>query len=199
LRSTLIITLILSGITVSCSEGSFARYRLKSASLELIPSLSQAASYYSVSDTITLSELTQGSYYLETSLPSPIPSSEVDKVEVQQLDYYASSDPTAYLVEYHLRSIPEVGLATGSYDIIDISLISGNNVAVAELSLTYRDSLSCNSPECRYADTLTLDSVEYYEVYYLADNPQEPNLYINRSEGVVAFRDQQLKTYQRIK
>ncbi len=70
---------------------------------------------------------------------------------------------------------------------------------MAPTNLAYRDSLVCNSANCRYADTLTLDSVEYYEVYYLAEDPQEPNLYINRSEGVVAFKDQQLKTYQRIK
>lgn len=184
---------------LSCSEESFARYRLKSGSQELVPSLAQGESYYSSADTIILKELSRGSYYLETSLPSPIPGSEVDKVEVQRLDYYASSEPVKYVIEYHLESVPEVGQATGSYDNIIVSLNSGTSTAVAELRLAFRDSIICNSPECRYADTLTLDSVDYYDVYYLAEDPQEPNLYINRSEGVVAFRDQQLKTYQRIK
>lgn len=199
MRLLFFIFTLTSFVLLSCSQDSFARYPLKPGSLEILPSLGQSASYYSSIDTLELTELTSGSYYLETSLPSPIPSSEVDKVQVQRLDYYASSQPTNYLVEYHLESVPEVGLASGSFDIINVSLVGRTNAVEAELSLAYRDSLICNSPECRYADTLTLDSVEYYEVYYLAENPQEPNLYINRSEGVVAFRDQQLKTYQRIK
>ena len=199
MRPPLLFAVISCLFILSCSEGSFARYRIKTGSLELIPSLDPPADYRSTADTIALYELIQGGYYVETNLPSPIPSTEVDKVEVQRFDYYAASTPEVYLIEYHLQSIPEAGQRTGSADLINISLVTGNNVSIATLSLAYEDSLICNSPDCRYADTLSLDSVDYYEVYYLAEDPQEPNIYINRSEGVVAFRDQQLKTYQRIK
>ncbi len=127
MKKLLLISISLYGILFSCSEGSFARFRLKSGSLELVPSIAQGAYYYSGSDTLEIAKLTQGSYYMETMLPSPVPSDEVDKVEVQRLDYYASSTPVKYLVEYHLESIPQSDVATGSYDLINIRLVDGAN------------------------------------------------------------------------
>ena len=186
-------------LAYACSEDSFARYRLKASSLEILPDLDQTNSYRSVSDTLSMSVIVQGDYYEETNLPSPIASSDVDKVEVQLLTSVSSTDPLSNLIEYQFESIPSRDERTGSYDLIRVRLMGDNDLVLAELTLDNKDSLACALPSCRFADTLTIDSVNYFEVYYLAEDPQKPNIYINQSEGVVAFRGQQLETYQRIK
>ncbi len=183
----------------ACREDSFARYRLKASTTELLPEFNGAKSYRSLSDTIELSMLLQGDYYEETGLPSPIQASEVDKVERQIMTSIATTSPLTQLIEYHLESVPNASEKVGSYDLISVRLTGENNLILAELRLENRDSIACSSPECRYADTLSIDSVEYYEVYYLADDPLKANIFINKDEGVVAFRDDQQKTYQRIK
>lgn len=184
---------------ISCSENSFARYRLKSGSLELIPNLNQAKNYRSSTDTLSLSLLLQGDYYQETNQASPIPSSEVNKVEVQVYTSVATTNPLSNIIEYRLESIPSRDQANGSYDRISVILVGENDRILASLLLENQDSIKCAAPDCRYADTLMIDSVNYFEVYYLAEDPQEPNIYINRSEGVVAFKNEQQVTYQRIK
>lgn len=186
-------------VLTGCAEKPFARYVLKSGSLEWVPDYSQPVSFRSAMDTIAMSELTSGRIFVETDLPSPIPSGEVDKVEAEQLLYYAVTDTPLYLVEYQLISVPDASARSGSYDQITINIRDETNQSFGEIVLENRDSLLCITPGCRYADTLVIDSINYFDVYYLAEDASKPNLYINRSEGIVAFRDQQLKTYQNIK
>lgn len=186
-------------VLTACSEDSFIRYQLTPEIKAMLPSLTSARNYRSATDTIQLKELTSGSWYEETDLPSPITTSEVDKVEVERLDYYSYSIPESSVIRYRLISIPDANSTSGSSDQMLVQLIGDGDLIQAELVLSNDDSLRCGSPACRYADTLTIDSVSYFDVYYLADDPMKPNIFINQAEGVVAFRDGQLTTYQRIK
>ena len=194
------VILILSGLVLtSCSQDSFARYRLKASSLIMVPELGNGEAYRSTTDTVELKELIAADYYIETQLPSPIPSENVDKVEVQVMSSIISSEPIQNLIEYRFLSVPDGSQRTGSYDRIVAILLGANDTILAEIELENKDSILCAHPDCRFADTLTIDSVNYFNVYYLAEDPQKANLYINETEGVVAYRDESLNTYQRIK
>ncbi|MDZ7847315.1 MAG: hypothetical protein U5L96_11365 [Owenweeksia sp.] len=86
-----------------------------------------------------------------------------------------------------VQALPEEANQTRSKDRLTVSLSEAGQGNTARLQLQYIDSMTCFSVKCRFADTLTLDSVNYRNVYYLANDSLAPALYINQADGLVGF------------
>lgn len=199
MRKLIAFCLILLAVT-ACEKESYLRLKAHKDSSRMLPNYNTKRQFRSTTDTISLKQISSETYYTREAFSREVGSiGSFDKLELEHRKLVVGSDTPYVRISYLLESLYEENSPTSSRDELEVSLQDDQQDNLARLRLGFLDSLHCVSPNCLFADTLALDSVNYYNVYYLAADSTSPVLYINQAQGVVGFRTSENKFYQRIK
>tara|TARA_B100001115_G_scaffold180833_1_gene173863 strand:+ start:909 stop:1532 length:624 start_codon:yes stop_codon:yes gene_type:complete len=124
-----------------------------------------------------------------------------DRIEAEKRTYQLyNSDPEIYFTyRFYLQSTASDD--RGYSDILSLELQDSSSVLADQIQFSYRnDSLYLNSANVFYADSLSLISKTFTEVF--GPNVQDPSenrmYYFNLSKGLVGFRTQSGKLYELI-
>lgn len=185
---------------VACEKDSFLRLEINDASTTLLPDFNRQQRFYSPDDTVNLELITDERYFDTRNFSAGAGSTgSFDKLELERRKVIVGRDTPYVRITYLLETQYNEATATSSMDELELKLDNKSGNDSMSFRLRYLDSLQCISTSCAFTDTLVLDSVNYYNVYYLAADSTQPALYINQDQGVVGFRTSENIFYQRIK
>lgn len=183
----------------SCRKESFLRISSSEVIKSFVPDLSSARIFSSSEDSISITLVSQDVSYEEApGIEAPGSLGDFDKIEVERRNLLAGVDTPFFRFSFDIVSSYFPASLSRSKDVLTVSMREEGTASIAEIQLEYIDSLKCLSPNCAFSDTLMIDSLVYLNVYYLDNDPTEPNLYLNSEQGLVGFKTTGSTIYKRL-
>lgn len=183
--------IVLTSLLFACSKESYYTLTPAEDIVSFIPNNKVAKHYRSNNgDTVAFFQYGIDTTFARTSqdIGSTGNVGTLDYVEVRQHKAVLAGLDNPYKVKYELNSFYDASLGSRSRDILTVNYLE-NDEELAQLSVTFTDSLICSSDRCDFLTSLKLQEKTFSNVYFLKrDSVNHVSLYINQAKGLVGFR-----------
>ncbi len=200
---TFMLALLLFACT-GCEKENFLRYSNSKRALKLIPTVNdKGIRFFTLAgDTITIkTKLKNSAFTTVENFTQNVGSTDgISKLELEKNTLVIGCDTPYFRFRYNLEATLDETQKSGTRDEFTLAWEDTTGVMDSKLNLTIYDSVQCADAACLFDTPLSFGSATSFTNVYFTPRSAGKNtrIFINETQGLVAFTLANGITYQRI-
>lgn len=201
------LTFLIAALFLACSgceKENFLRYSNSQRALKLLPTVGDnGIRFFNLfGDTITIKVKAKSSVF-ETAenVNQQVGGTDgISKLELEKNSLVLGSDTPYYRFNYSVQATQDASQGRGARDEFQLTWEDENSMSDSKLSLSISDSIRCTDTACIFNTPLSFGNGNSFTNLYFTPRTVNTNtrIFINETQGLVAFTLANGQTYQRV-